>query len=134
MKTLAMPLGRILTFSVIFLFLQGCTTGSDLQVVVKTLKKETVSNTAAPSEFGSFSAVSTNMFWIEGSVKNTGSETVKHATLTFKCYAGKDSRVLNAEVQNIRPGQSARFVTDRVESKIDLKLNESEVPEISVDR
>jgi hypothetical protein len=108
----------------------GCSKTDAIVVLTKGMKKDTYTSTAVPQEFGSFSAASTTMYWVEGTVKNTGAEEAKNLVIAFKCVAGVDSRTLTAEIASIPPGQTVTFTTKPMESRVEVKLKEGEEPEV----
>lgn len=120
----------ILVFCVLCALLVGCSKTGDIVVVTKELKSQTMTNMAVPDEFGTFASASTNQFWIEGTVRNNGTEDAHNVLVSFKCRQGAENRVLSAELETIPAGKTINFRTRPLDSKIHITLKEEEEPEI----
>lgn len=120
----------VLAVCILCASLAGCSKTGDIVVVTKELKSQTMTNMAVPDEFGTFASASTNQFWVEGTIRNNGTEEARNVLVSFKCRQGAENRVLSAELESIPAGQTVSFRTRPLDSKIHITLKEDEEPEI----
>jgi len=122
---------RILAAALAVLFLASCGgPASDLSVVSKTLHRDVNASTA-----GGMGDVPSNgaIFWVEGTVKNSGAEDVANVSIAFRVTDGRSRQVLTAEIPVVKAGATADFRTPVQGSQVELRLAEDE-PEITVGR
>jgi len=126
-----MPIRSICLGVFVAAFLASCSGGaSDLSVVTKSLKRDVNASTAGGiGDVPSSGAI----FWVEGQVKNSGTEEVKNVSIAFRVTDGRSKQVLTAEVPSVGPGQTVDFRTPVQGSQMELRLVEEE-PEITVAR
>ena len=74
-----------------------------------------------------------SIFWVEGTVKNSGTEEIKNVTIAFRVTDGRTNQVLSAEVPSVPAGKTVEFRTQVQGSRVELRLVEEE-PEITVAR
>jgi hypothetical protein len=74
-----------------------------------------------------------SIFWVEGTVKNSGQEEIKNVTIAFRVTDGRTNLVLSAEVPSVPAGKTVDFRTPVQGSRVELRLVEEE-PEITVAR
>jgi len=116
----------------ILLVVSGCGgTKSDVVIVSKTLKKEVSVSTAVPGEFGDFSPASSNIFWVEGMVKNDSKEDLKNVELGFKCTDGTKTVLFSVDIPSIPAGKTIPYKTRIMESRVELRLLDED-PDIRV--
>ena len=113
------------------LLVVSCSTpASDLSVVSKTLHRDVNASTAG--EMGDVPS-SGSIFWVEGTVKNSGSEEIRNVTIAFRVTDGRTNQVLSAEVPSVPAGKTVEFRTPVQGSRVELRLVEEE-PDITVGR
>jgi len=105
----------------------------DIVIVEKTLQWAGSSSTAIPEEMGSYAVSQNTMYFITGKVTNTGEEEARNVMITFGVRAAEERRSLTATIASIPPGATVAFTTDRLESRIPLKLGD-DAPEVYLDR
>jgi hypothetical protein len=120
-----------LAFLVCLLLVAGCTGTSDIVVVSKAVRSAANVSAAIPGEFGGSSPSMGELYWVEGTVRNSGAEEVRKVTITFRCTDGNNRRLFVAEVDRIPAGATVPFTTDRFPSPLKITLLEGE-PEIKV--
>ena len=104
---------------------------SDVVIVSKTLKKEVSVSTAVPGEFGDFSPASSNIFWVEGEVRNDSKEELKNVELGFKCTDGAKTVLFSVIIPSIPTGKTIPYKTRIMESRVELRLLDED-PDIRV--
>lgn len=122
---------RACSAALLAILLASCSTpASDLSVVSKTLRRDVNASTA-----GGMGDVpsSGSIFWVEGTVKNSGTEEIKNVTIAFRVTDGRTNQVLSAEVPSVPAGKTVEFRTQVQGSRVELRLVEEE-PEITVAR
>jgi hypothetical protein len=112
------------------LFISCSTPASDLSVVSKALHRDVNASTA-----GGIGDVpsSGSIFWVEGKVKNSGTEEINNVMIAFRVTDGRTTLVLSAEVPSVPAGKTVDFRTPVQGSQVELRLVEEE-PEITVVR
>ena len=124
-------MSRILAAALAALFLASCSgPAGDLAVVSKTLHRDVNTSTA-----GGIGDVPSNgaIFWVEGKVKNSGSEDIANVTISFRVTDGRSRQVLMAEIPLVKAGATVDFKTPPQGSQVELHLTEDE-PEVTVGR
>lgn len=123
---------RLLILPLFFVFLLAACSGgaSDLSVVSKSLGRDVNASTA-----GGIGEVpsSGSIFWVEGKVKNSGTEEIRNVTIAFRVTDGRSNLVLSAEVPVVPAGQTVDFRTPVQGSRTELRLVEED-PGITVGR
>ncbi len=119
-----------LAFLVALALFAGCTGNSGVEVVRKEVRSATNVSAAIPDEFGGSAPSTGELYWVEGTVRNSGAEEVRDVTITFRCTDGNNRRLFVAEVRRIPPGATVPFATDRYPSPLKITLLEGD-PEIS---
>ncbi len=107
----------------------GCSGSSGIEVVSKAVRSTANVSAAIPGEFGGSAPSMGELYWVEGTVRNTGTEEVRNVTITFRCTDGNTRRLFVAEVPRIAAGATVSFATDRYPSPLKITLLEGE-PEI----
>ncbi|HTS00640.1 MAG TPA: FxLYD domain-containing protein [Bacteroidota bacterium] len=102
----------------------------DLAVVSKSLHRDVNASTA-----GGIGDVPSNgaIFWVEGKVKNNGTEDIANVSIAFRVTDGRSRQVLTAEIPVVKAGATVDFRTPVQGSQVELRLAEDE-PEITVAR
>jgi hypothetical protein len=119
------------TMFAVLLLLAGCSGNSDIVVVHKAVRSAANVSAAVPGEFGGSAPSMGELYWVEGTVMNSGAEEVRKVTITFRCTDGNNRRLFVAEVDRIPAGASVPFATDRFPSPLKITLLDGE-PEIKV--
>ena len=119
-----------LAFLVALALFAGCTGNSGVEVVRKEVRSAANVSAAIPDEFGGSAPSTGELYWVEGTVRNSGAEEVRDVTITFRCTDGNNRRLFVAEVRRIPPGATVPFATDRYPSPLKITLLEGD-PEIS---
>lgn len=119
-----------LAFLVTLALAAGCTGNSGVEVVSREVRSATNVSAAIPGEFGGSAPSMGELYWVEGTVRNTGTEEVRDVSITFRCTDGNNRRLFVAEVRRIPPGATVPFATDRYASPLKITLLEGD-PEIS---
>jgi hypothetical protein len=110
----------------------GCTGAArDLTIVTKAVRTIANESTAGAPELGVSVPPSGNVYWVEGQVKNGGTEEVRQVTITFRVTDGNTNYMLRAEVAAIAPGKTVSYRTVTQASRTGLRLID-EAPDISV--
>ena len=104
---------------------------SDLKIVSKTLKRDVNASTAGGMDLGTTVPSTSAMFWVEGTLRNSGSTALQHVTISFRLTDGRSTTVLTAEIPSIAPGATADFHTSSQASRTELRLVEED-PEVNV--
>jgi len=126
-----MPLRNVCVGLFLAAILASCAGGaSDLAVVSKSLKRDVNASTAGGIGDGPSSGA---IFWVEGQVKNSGTDEVKNVSIAFRVTDGRSKLVLTAEVPSVGAGQTVGFRTPVQGSQMELRLVEEE-PEITAGR
>ena len=114
------------------LFLSGCGgKKSDVVVTSKALKKEVSVSTAVPGEFGDLAPASSNIFWVEGEVKNNGDENLRNVELGFRCTDGAKNVLFSVVLPSLPSGKTIPYKTRIIESRVELRLLDED-PEIRI--
>jgi hypothetical protein len=113
------------------LLVAGCTGSSDIEVVTKAIRSGANVSAAIPGEFGGSAPSMGELYWVEGTVKNSGATEVRKVSISFRCTDGNNRRIFVAEVDRIPAGATVHFETDRYASPLKITLLEGE-PEIKV--
>jgi hypothetical protein len=122
---------QLLLLICILVFLGGCRNEQESLVIVsKSLMKRVETSSAVPLEFGGFAPANSNIYWIEGRVKNASGVDAKNVELGFKCALGVETRVLYAKIDRVPAGKTVPFKTEVYQSRIDLQLPADGQPEI----
>lgn len=108
----------------------GCAGDSGVEVVSREVKSAANVSAAIPGEFGGSAPSMGELYWVEGTVRNTGTEEVRGVTITFRCTDGNSRRLFVAEVSRIPPGATVPFATDRYSSPLKITFLEGD-PEIT---
>ena len=124
-------MSRSLVVLVSLLLVAGCTGNSDIEVVTKAVRSGANVSAAIPGEFGGSAPSMGELYWVEGTVKNSGAMEARKVHITFRCTDGNTRRLFVAEVDRIPPGATVHFETDRFPSPLKITLLEGE-PEITV--
>lgn len=119
-----------LIFLVALALCAGCTGNSGVEVVSKEVRSAANVSAAIPGEFGGSAPSMGELYWVEGTVRNSGAEEVRDVTITFRCTDGNNRRLFVAEVRRIPPGATVPFATDRYPSPLKITLLEGD-PEIT---
>lgn len=106
---------------------------SDIIVVSKGVRSSGVVSAGVPDEFAGAAGSTRELYWIEGEVKNSGTEPVTKVTITFRTTDGNSKRLFIAEAGPIPPGKTVRYESDRYPSPLRIQLLEDE-PDIEVVR
>jgi hypothetical protein len=120
-----------LVVPVSLLLFAGCTGNSDIEVVTKAVRSGANVSAAIPGEFGGSAPSMGELYWVEGTVKNSGPTEARKVSITFRCTDGNNRRLFVAEIDRIPAGATVRFETDRYPSPLKITLLEGE-PEIKV--
>jgi hypothetical protein len=114
--------------------LSACGRGdAEIVVLSKEVRSSAVVSAGVPDEFAGAAGATRDLYWIEGEVKNTGTQPVTKVTLTFRTTDGNSRRLFVAETGPIAPGRSVRYQSDRYPSPLRIQLLEEE-PEIEIVR
>jgi hypothetical protein len=113
------------------LILAGCGKTPDVVVISRVMQKEANVSAAIPGEFGGTAPSMGELYWVEGKVKNTGTEEVTKVSVTFRCTDGNNKRLFVAEVDRIPAGGTVAFRTDKFPSPLQMSILEGE-PEIKI--
>ncbi len=126
-----MPIRYVCVGLLLAALLASCSGGaSDLAVVSKSLRRDVNASTAGGiGDVPSSGAI----FWVEGQVKNSGTDEVKNVSIAFRVTDGRSNQVLTAEVPSVGPGQTVEFRTPVQGSRVELRLV-GEEPEITAGR
>ncbi|HUI65268.1 MAG TPA: FxLYD domain-containing protein [Bacteroidota bacterium] len=112
--------------------LASCAGGaSDLKIVSKTLRRDVNASTAGGLDLGTPVPSTSSMFWVEGTLRNSGTKALEHVTISFRLTDGRSTTVLTAEIPSIAPGATADFHTSSQASRTELHLVEED-PEVNV--
>jgi hypothetical protein len=123
---------RVVLFSVLLTCcLASCGGPSDLVVVSKAVRSGANVSSAVPDEFAGAVPSTTELYWIEGQIRNTAAVEVKNVAITFRATDGNTKRLFLAVVEKIPAGATVKFETERYPSPLKIKLLEDE-PEIKV--
>ena len=118
----------IVTLSVLAFALAGCETRSDLVVLQSTLK-EAADAPMTPGDFGGMVGSVQKLYWVEGTLENTGQTEAREIVVRFRCTDGSSTKVLVAQVPPVPAGARVTFMTARLKSPATIRLLE-EPPEI----
>jgi len=125
---------RLLAVVLLAAIVAGCNGGAaDLSVVTKVLKRDVNAPTAGSSDPGMSIPSSGSIFWVEGKMKNSGTEEVKKVTVAFRATDGNAKVVLSAEILSVPPGKTVDFRTPIHGSRTELRLIDED-PAITVGR
>lgn len=113
--------------------LSSCSGNSDLVIVSKAVRSGANISSAVPDEFAAAAPATTELYWIEGQIKNGGATEVKNVAVTFRATDGNTKRLFLAVVERIPPGSTVKFETERYPSPLRITLVDEE-PEIKVGR
>lgn len=114
--------------------LSACGKGdTGIVVLSKEVRSSAVVSAGVPDEFAGAAGATRDLYWIEGEVKNAGTEPVTKVTITFRTTDGNSKRLFIAETGPIAPGRSVRFQSDRYPSPLRIQLLEED-PAIEVIR
>jgi hypothetical protein len=113
------------------LLLSSCSGNSDLVIVSKTVRSGANTSAAVPDEFASAAPSTSELYWIEGQIKNSGTTEVRNVAITFRATDGNTRRLFLAVVERIPPGATVKFETERYPSPLQIKLVDEE-PEVKV--
>jgi hypothetical protein len=124
---------RIMLIALVAAFCFSCAgPASNLSVVSKTLKRDVNASTAGGFGIGEVPS-SGLIFWVEGKVKNSGTEEIKNVTVGFRVTDGNSKLVLSAVIPSIPAGATVDFRTRPQGSLTELRFAEGE-PDITVER
>jgi len=118
----------IVALSVLAFALAGCETRSDLVVLQSTLK-EAADAPMTPGDFGGMVGSVQKLYWVEGTLENTGQTEAREIVVRFRCTDGSSTKVLVAQVPPVPAGAKVTFMTARLKSPATIRLLE-EPPEI----
>ncbi len=108
----------------------GCAINSDIVVVTSAMKQGANANSSGLDDFGVQPAG--QLYWVEGTVRNSGSEEAKNVEITFVGVdGGKKRSLFIAKVASIPPGATVPFHTAPTFSAIAIGLAPDE-PEITL--
>jgi hypothetical protein len=114
--------------------LASCSGGaSDLSIVSKSLKSDANVSMAGAPDAGVSVPSSGSIYWVEGKVKNTGTEEVRSVLIAFRITDGNTRFVLTAHVPVVPPGGTADFRTNTEMSHAALRIIDEE-PDITRER
>ena len=114
--------------------LASCSGGaSDLSIVSKSLKSDANVSMAGAPDAGVSVPSSGSIYWVEGKVKNTGTEEVRSVLIAFRITDGNTRFVLTAHVPVVPPGGTADFRTSTEMSHAALRIIDEE-PDITRER
>ena len=114
--------------------LASCSGGaSDLSIVSKSLKSDANVSMAGAPDAGVSVPSSGSIYWVEGKVKNTGTEEVRSVLIAFRITDGNTRFVLTAHVPVVPPGGPADFRTNTEMSHAALRIIDEE-PDITRER
>jgi hypothetical protein len=122
---------RVLSVILCACLLGSCGGKSDLVIVSKGVRSGANVSAAVPDEFAAAVPSTSQLYWIEGQIRNTGTTEVKNVSITFRATDGNTKRLFLAVVEKIPPGGTVKFETERYPSPLQIKLVEDE-PEITV--
>jgi hypothetical protein len=88
-------------------------------------------NTGIPDEFAQSAPSSGQLFWVEGTVRNTGSDELHNVEITFVATDGNNRTLMVAKIDKIAPRATVPFSTGKSLSPITMRLVDEE-PEINV--
>lgn len=108
--------------------LSGCETRNDL-VIVQSVLKEAADVPMVPGDFGGMVGSVQKLYWVEGTIQNTGQTEAREIVVRFRCTDGSSTKVLVAQVSPVPAGGKAAFMTARLKSPGAIRLLE-EPPEI----
>jgi hypothetical protein len=123
----------ILSLVVVFTLLACGGGDSDIVIVSKGVRSSGVVSAGVPDEFAGAAGSTRELYWIEGEVKNAGTEPVTKVTITFRTTDGNSKRLFIAEAGPIPPGKTVRYASDRYPSPLRIQLLEDE-PDIEIAR
>jgi hypothetical protein len=110
----------------------GCSNASkSITIVTRSVRSQANESTAGAPELGVSVPSSGNIYWVEGQVKNGGTEEVHQVTIGFRVTDGATAYVLRAEVPSIPAGKTVSFRTVTQVSRAGLRLIEED-PDITV--
>ena len=114
--------------------LASCSGGaSDLSIVSKSLKSDANVSMAGAPDAGVSVPSSGSIYWVEGKVKNTGTEEVRSVLIAFRITDGNTRFVLTAHVPGVPPGGTADFRTNTEVSHAAMRIIDEE-PDITRER
>ena len=120
----------VLLFASMFWWI-GCSMKPDVVVVSKSMRQEANVSSGVQDEFAQSVPSPGQLYWVEGTVKNTGSAEVRNVEITFVATDGNNRSLMIAKVEKIAPGATVPFSTGRTLSNIRLLVAEGE-PDITV--
>jgi hypothetical protein len=116
------------------LILAGCTIGpKDIVILTKSLKKQGNVNTSVPMEFGATATPAGSVYWVEGTVQNTGEKDYRNVQIGFKCSDGTTKKIMTAIVPLLQAGKTVAFKTQQEATQLNLRLLD-ESPDIYFER
>jgi hypothetical protein len=118
----------IVLLALLVLGLAGCETRKDL-VVVQSVLKEAADVPMTPGDFGGMVGSVQKLYWVEGTLQNTGQTEAREIVVRFRCTDGSSTKVLVAQVPPVPAGGKASFMTARLKSPAAIRLLQ-EPPEI----
>jgi len=109
----------------------GCTGGNkDLVIAEKNLR--VAANASSAGGMGGVSVPTSSwIYWVEGTIKNVGTDEVKNVQVSFVLTDGGEKITLTGDVASIPPGGQAPFRTDQHVTARTLRFTDAE-PEIMV--
>ena len=114
--------------------LASCSGGaSELSIVSKSLKSDVNVSMAGAPDAGVSVPSSGSIYWVEGKVKNAGTEEVRSVLIAFRLTDGNTRFVLTAHVSVVPPGGTADFRTNTELSHAALRIIDEE-PDITSER
>ncbi len=114
--------------------LVGCgRDGSEVEILSKDVRSGANVSAAVPEEFAGAAGSTTQLYWIEGQVRNAGTEELTNVSITFRCTDGNTKRLFVATIERLPAGATVPYSTERYPSPLRITLLEDE-PEISTGR
>jgi hypothetical protein len=122
---------RILAYVTLAFVLAGCSKNTDIVVLSKSMQREANVSSAVTGDLGGPAPSMGELFWVEGTAKNTGTEEVRKVSIYFRCTDGNNKRLFVAEIDRIAPGATVSFRTDKFPSHLQMTILEGD-PEVKI--
>lgn len=100
--------------AVLGLLIAGCAgPPEELSVVEKSLKSQANVSTSGLPEFGPSGGgqAASTLYWVEGKIKNSGTETFRNVIVRFRFKEGGGNKVFTAEIPEVPAGKTVAFKT-----------------------
>lgn len=107
----------------LLLAVSACSRNTDALVIVDKQLMSEANNSSAGGLDGGMSVPSTSsIYWVSGSIKNTGTEEAKKVSISFRLTDGSGKLVVTAQIPSIPAGKTAEFRTPPKTAVLPLRL------------